>query len=178
MDFKENTFVIFADKEESKIDIKNLAMRHVQAETLKPLSKEHVKETRFHPVEITKWLMRHTQIMPSPALLQVLEIQESTEVEAQRTTENGEVPEAQVKAAIAASNRKRTPLKVELGGLYENAMPLWDAYIDAHGTEPTRGTIAQLLKETHDLPWRATSIERALSHNELLLKYKKYKSAA
>lgn len=81
-DFDNKTYLFFADEAESRIDIKDLAMRHIQAGTLKPLHNSLVQEIRFSPGVITKWLMENTQIEPPPALLQALDMdsQASSEV--------------------------------------------------------------------------------------------------
>ena len=135
---------------------------------------QYGEEYLYKPNDIVTWLMKNTLHMPPKALLHVLEIFESNESEEIREKENEAATELKIQKAIEIARPKK-PLKASINELYENAMPIWDAYIREHGVEPTREITAQLLKDRYSLHWEVSSIERELSAHELQLRYQEYK---
>lgn len=166
--------------DEGFYDVDKRLEKYVTAGSIEAFA--HNGVAHYKPKDIIAWLLEHIPVNPPEALLEVVLSEEKKadykHDRPRKEKEAQEASEAHVKAAIEAANKKRTPLKTAVPDLYDKAMPLWDAYIEEHGTEPTRTTTAQLLKQAHDLPWEATSIERELSANELQLKYQAHKRAA
>jgi len=59
------------------------------------------------------------------------------------------------------------PLKACMDDIYKWAMPIWDAFEEEHGLEPTQKDLANLIIKTHNLRWKYGSIVKEFTSHKL-----------